>query len=362
VNTPTGSHRKVTIVGAGFSGLVSAYYLNRAGYNVEIFEKSSRVGGLIATRQARHGLVETAANAILNSVLVEELFQTLNIPLEGASADARKRFIFRNGRARRWPVGIGSTVRLLWFALRFAVARSSVEPKPGESIETWGHRVLGDEACRYLLSTALQGIYAGETSRISARLIVGRMFERNRNKRQAPRIKGSVAPREGMGQLIEALSKHLQSRGVQIHLNADVSPSSLPSSSNPVIIATSPSAASIYVHPEKADLLKQIEMRAVSTTTAFFNRTHERSRGFGVLFPPGEAKFLGVLKNSFIFSNRGGPHSETWIRAGTAPEGQILFDLLEERRRVFGIEENELEAVVTNWPEAIPHYTLTISS
>lgn len=380
--------RKVTIIGAGFSGLASAYYLSRAGFDVEIFEKNDRVGGLISTLRAQYGSVETAANGFLNSALVEELFSSLNVPLQGTGRLARKRYIFRGGRARRWPLGLSATFRVIGFGLRFVFTRRSVEPRDGESIEVWGNRVLGREACRYFLSTALQGIYAGDAARMSARLILGRHFGLHSADPQArlsssrldestdgsggsrtprevprrkPRVRGTVAPLDGMGQLIAALEADLRARGVAIHLNATAKPSS----DHPLIVATSPSAAAEFVDADRAQLLRKIEMRPVATTTAFFEHTDEKSKGFGVLFPPGEAKFLGVLKNNFIFKNRisekhGDLFSETWIRGGVADDSVILSELRDERRRVFGLDEKPLEAVVTKWPAAIPHYTLEL--
>ncbi|PYS44877.1 MAG: hypothetical protein DMF71_01990 [Acidobacteria bacterium] len=48
----------ITVVGAGFSGLVTAYYLVKAGEHVRVLEKSSRAGGLLQTIHTEHGLVE----------------------------------------------------------------------------------------------------------------------------------------------------------------------------------------------------------------------------------------------------------------------------------------------------------------
>lgn len=38
-------HEKVVVVGAGINGLVSAYYLQRAGFPVTLLERADRVGG-----------------------------------------------------------------------------------------------------------------------------------------------------------------------------------------------------------------------------------------------------------------------------------------------------------------------------
>lgn len=45
----------VIIVGAGMSGLVAAYELKRAGYNVQILEMSQRYGGRVKTLDQKDG-------------------------------------------------------------------------------------------------------------------------------------------------------------------------------------------------------------------------------------------------------------------------------------------------------------------
>ena len=59
--------KKIKIIGGGVSGLFAAYNLIKLGHEVEIFEKSNRVGGLIQTLHLDWGVVETAANGVLNS-------------------------------------------------------------------------------------------------------------------------------------------------------------------------------------------------------------------------------------------------------------------------------------------------------
>ena len=45
----------VIIVGAGMSGLVAAYELSKAGYNVKILEMSQRFGGRVKTLDQKDG-------------------------------------------------------------------------------------------------------------------------------------------------------------------------------------------------------------------------------------------------------------------------------------------------------------------
>ena len=71
----------VKVVGAGFSGLTTAYFLVKRGFKVRILEKSCRAGGLIETTQTEHGLVEKAANGILNSAKLEAIAAEIGVPL-----------------------------------------------------------------------------------------------------------------------------------------------------------------------------------------------------------------------------------------------------------------------------------------
>src|ERR1041384_7082367 len=147
----------ITVVGAGFSGLATAYFLVKRGFRVRVFEKSNRAGGLIETLQTEHGLVEKAANGILSSAKLEAIAADVGIPLLTTRREGRKRFIYR-GKPRQIPL---SVVESLQTGARLAAHAASFRPQPFESISQWGHRVLGAAATDYLLAPALGGIYAG---------------------------------------------------------------------------------------------------------------------------------------------------------------------------------------------------------
>jgi len=65
--------KTITVMGAGFSGLTTAYFLLKRGFKVRILEKSNRAGGLIETVQTEHGMFEKAANGILSSAKLEAI-------------------------------------------------------------------------------------------------------------------------------------------------------------------------------------------------------------------------------------------------------------------------------------------------
>ncbi len=165
---------QVTVIGAGFSGLVTAYYLVKEGFQVQILEKSSDVGGLIQTIQTEHGPVETAANGIRNSARLEAMCADIRVPLEATRREARARFIFR-GTPKRFPL---SGPEVLKLGFRFAASASSLRPRPFETIIDWGRRVIGKAATDFFLAPALSGIYAGDPERLSIMSIRLRLANR----------------------------------------------------------------------------------------------------------------------------------------------------------------------------------------
>jgi protoporphyrinogen/coproporphyrinogen III oxidase len=370
---------KISIVGAGFSGLTLAHFLAERGVDVEIFEKASAVGGLLHTKQEPQGLVETAANGLWNTALVEKLFRDLEINAAERLPQRKNRFIFR-GRPKKWPLTVFESIA---FAFRFCKnwLLRSLMPEDHETIAEWARRNGGEKFLNFMLAPGLQGIYAGDVSRMSAKLILSRFFDGN--KTRPPKSKGTVAPKNGMGELIGKLTESLKERGVRFQTAPRLDPTngesnetrfnvnSLLSSAsllNPVVLATSAWDAARLLEgsdPLTADAISKIESLPLVSVTLFFDDVPEKYRGFGCLFPRSE-KFhaLGVLFNTDIFGERAQRRSETWILGGafhreitSLSDERIGEKIREDRKRLFKDQE-PTGIVVTRWPKALPHYTL----
>ena len=293
--------KAVTVVGGGFSGLATAYYLSLAGIPVEMVEKTDRLGGLIATLQTPHGPVETAAVGMRNSARVDAVCRDLGLEMLCTTPSlSRAGYIYR-WRPRRWPLSAGESIALV---ARFvtATARGSRSPRPLETVEHWGARVLGPRATQWLVGPALHGRYAGDPARLSASLLFGTP------EWPAPRArKGVVAPVGGMQQLIDALERRLRTREVSIRLNT------VPTldGSTPVVICTSARAAAEclrHVAPAASQALSTIDMLPLVRMTAFYPGEPRPRWGRGILFPRGggDIRALGVLFNTNIFPQRKG--------------------------------------------------------
>jgi protoporphyrinogen/coproporphyrinogen III oxidase len=359
---------KVTIIGAGFSGLVSAYFLHRDGFDVEIFEAKSQAGGLISTKHESFGLVETAANGILNSALVEELFASINCEMIPTKREARARYIMRE-KPRKWPLGFGETLTMLRFLFSYLFMKRKVAPKTGETVSQWGTRVLSKDISRFTIETALQGIYAGNPVKMSASLIVGQLFAKK--KKQKLKFRGTVSARNGMGELIQKLTTALEQRGVKFHYGKTLE--SVSNLHKPIVVATDAENAARLLEstdPERARAIGTIEILPIVTVTAAFAKEDLNYKGFGCLFPPNSSRALGVLMNNYIFDGRADDKlSETWIFGGAqfaGPRREQLLSLSDEdfvdmivieRKRVFGSDLRPEQVSVTRWPKALPHYT-----
>ena len=132
----------INVVGAGFSGLTTAYFLTKQDFKVRIFEKTNRAGGLIRTIRTEHGLVETAANGLLASARVEAMCADIGVPLLTTKPEGRKRFIYR-GRPKQVPLTIGEILSL---SGRVIASATRLRPRPFETIAAWSRRVLGHGA------------------------------------------------------------------------------------------------------------------------------------------------------------------------------------------------------------------------
>jgi oxygen-dependent protoporphyrinogen oxidase len=355
----------ITVVGAGFSGLTTAYFLTRQGFQVRLVKDSKRPGGLIHTIRTEHGLVETAANGLLASARAEAMCADLGVPLIMTRREGRRRFIYR-GKPKQLPLTIGD---VLTVSGRVALNLTRFSAQPLETIGNWSRRVLGSGATDFLLAPALGGIYAGDPEQLSASLIFGKAtlpVELNTTKPTKGKLRGTVAPPDGMQQLIDGLVDYLKQKEVEF-----VFGDYAPSPDRPTVVCLSASAAAKYLEalaPELGHALSKIEMLSIATVTAFYPPDSAQLKGFGCLFARDQGfRARGVLFNDFIFDGRGPAHAETWIFGG-ALDGEVvnLSDdefartIADERERFYGRRDEALAMHVTRWPKTLPHYTIEL--
>jgi len=97
----------VVIIGAGISGLATAWWLHRKGFDVTVLEQSDRVGGTIQTEFRDGFLIEHGPNSTLETTpLIGQLVDELGIrdQLVYADESAKNRYVVRDGQLHAIPL------------------------------------------------------------------------------------------------------------------------------------------------------------------------------------------------------------------------------------------------------------------
>jgi len=223
----------VLVVGAGISGLVVAYRLQRAGLAVAVIDAAARPGGVIETLARDGCLVERGPNSALDTTpLIGELIDDVGLTARRRFAPeaAQRRYVVRGGVLRALPTSAAAmlTTRLFSTAAKLALLREPFvrpgDPALEESIAAFVRRRLGSEFLDYAIDPFVAGVYAGDPEQISVRaafpklhaleqrwgsLIRGQVLgarERRRQKEVAKNTAKSFSFVGGMQTLTDALA------------------------------------------------------------------------------------------------------------------------------------------------------------
>ncbi len=384
IGTLDTSRREVTIVGAGIAGMLAAYVLDQKGYRVTLLEEKQRAGGLLNTRHTKYGIAEAAANSLLGSPAVLKLCSELGVNLVHVRKESRARYVLRAGKLRKFPLSLGEAASAVSHAA-FSRATNHAEVL---DLRTWGQRHLGDAGVEYLLTPFVRGIYGVQPAEVGVvaafpKLVVppgstllGMMLKRS-FQRSASKKEGAVmvAPRHGMGDLIERLDNHLGQRLGNAFMKG-VSVTEIPDSPNIVLATPAYKAAELFVKsfPRLSERLRAVTYTPLVSVTAFVARNSftKPVKGVGVLIPTCEKrKCLGILFSSSSFEGRvrdetrwasftimmGGSADERWV---SASDDEIKRTVQEELREILGVQDEPLEFVINRWPRAIPKYSVEL--
>ncbi len=374
----------VVVVGAGISGLSTAYYLRRLNPEAEVtvVEASPRVGGKIRSERAGGYLIEAGCNGFLDSKPhILELCEHLGLTHElmRASASAARRFIYADGKLRELPTSLREFLTSDVVSWR-AKLRMMLEPftppshAEDESVAAFARRHLGEEALRRLIAPMVSGVFAGDAYRLSLRstfpvmaelerlgggsLIRGMM--RLKGRRGGPFGPGGVLTSfpQGMeylpGKLAEALegcvltgrkAEWLERRGGEYVVDLG-SRGSI--ACDAVVLACPAYAAGKLVwgmSRRLAEELGSIYYTKLAVVAFGYDKSeleHELD-GFGFLVPHEEGRtILGCLWDSSMFEHR-------------APEGKALLRMMVGGARAESLAELEDDRLVQACMEDLRH-------
>lgn len=190
--------KKIAIIGAGITGLSAAFYAKKNGNEVTVFEKDSRVGGVIRTFRKNGFIYETGpSTSVVSLPEVVELFEDLKIGnlLEEAPSIAGNRYIFKKGSLHALPSGplSGLSTPLFSFRDKFGILLEPFRKRgedPNETLSSLVRRRLGESILDYAVDPFVSGVYAGNPDQMIPKYALPKLYNLEQN--YGSFIRGSI--------------------------------------------------------------------------------------------------------------------------------------------------------------------------
>ncbi|MDD3466178.1 MAG: protoporphyrinogen oxidase [Campylobacterales bacterium] len=394
---------KIAIIGGGISGLTTAFYLKKysPSNEITIFESDSSFGGKLKTVKKYGFAIEIGGNGFLsNKVDTFDLIREAGLKdlLMESSANARKRYIYDNGKLHLLPESprefLNSNLLNVFQKLRVAM-ELFVPPKRNDSDETlqqFGYRRVGKGMTNVFLDAMTAGVFASTPEKISANAAFPMVV--NLEKEYGGLLRGMIAKKKketgpggvlmsfkgGVSTFIEALAKTFD---FTPRLNAEVTKveqvgkkwlveaNGKSEEFDKVVIATPSYVASRILKEsdeELSELLKNIEYSPVAIVALGYDNLPHQLDGFGLLTTKrAGTQVLGILWDSSIFPDRA-EDGKQLLRVLIGGQRQPLLALKEEEEllniatggisETMGVYAEPLLNHIVRWHKAIPNYAL----
>jgi oxygen-dependent protoporphyrinogen oxidase len=171
------------VVGAGISGLATAYALQEAGIATRVVEAAARPGGVIQSVKRDGYLIECGPQSFSGNGAISAMCRDLGILDERVLADPKApRYVLIDGKLQNVPMGPGLlTSSFLSGGTRTAILRDifgkSESPEPDESVAEFIRRKFSPTLLDRLVGPFVSGIYAGDPEKLSLRAAFPILYE-----------------------------------------------------------------------------------------------------------------------------------------------------------------------------------------
>ncbi len=396
----------IVVIGAGISGLATAWFLGHKGHRVRVLEAGREPGGTIRTLERDGYLVEAGPNSTLSKGgAFDDLVQAVGVgeTLVEGNRLSKNRFVVKHGLPMTLPMSPPAFLKTSLFSNR-AKLRLLLEPFQGratreETVAEFVRRRLGPEFLDWAIDPFVSGVYAGDPDRLSARaatakvyalerehgsLIVGALVRALRGRSSGPQPAGRlVSFRSGMQALPRAIAAALgdAARFSEAAIGIErtrsgawqVDTGSGMIEAEHVVIATAADHAATLLAPlapAAAEELRGIRYPPIASVALGFDRgqiAHPLD-GFGMLIPRREARAtLGTLFSSTLFPGRA-PEGKVLLTAfiggarntaiAEVEDSAVLARVMTDLRPLLGIRGDPGFTLITRWARAIPQYEL----
>lgn len=426
------------ILGGGIGGLSAAFYhLKKFGNkeNVKLFEAANRFGGWIRTDTSRidkNVRFESAARTLrprgergANTLeLCEELgLSDALLPIPSTHPAAKNRMLAVNNQLHSLPSSVFSILQtkppfkepLIVSLMRDMRSKYTGDRLIDDSMYNFAERRFGPDIAKYLISSMLCGICAGDAKEISVKFLMKSLFEHEQQHGNitmglvksafgakkpttpvadgspSPLVKRALAERwsvyslsHGMEALPKALVSHLQRESVDLSLNskcdsirfdgqqsATVTINGREHSTRALICSLPAFEIGRLVrpqHPALADELSNIPYVDVAVINLKYAGDLLPSPGFGFLVPPSEnSPILGVIYDSACFDMGADTTVLTvmmggkWFRSkfgDSITDAELLDKAAGQLRSILRIDQPPVDYKVSVLRKCIPQYVV----
>ena len=334
---------EIVVIGAGLTGLSTAFHLHRQGRDVVILEKADRVGGQIHTYHENGFTFESGPNTgVVSFPEVAELFQMLegSCQLEIARESSKRRLIWKGNRFHELPSSPVSAITTPLFRLsdKFRILGEPWRKKgtdPDEPVGALAARRLGKSFYEYAVDPFVSGVYAGDPMKLTTRYALPKLYNLEAN--YGSFIRGAIAKAKepktdrdrlatkkvfsavgGLQRLVEALSKDLRiitsANNLKVMPTADGQWSCTYNGTEEIVCRKVVTTVGAYALPALLPFIPEAQMQKMSNL--FYAPIIQvilgvkNARGldfpaFGGLVPSKEQKrVLGILFPSSCFEQR----------------------------------------------------------
>jgi oxygen-dependent protoporphyrinogen oxidase len=405
--------KKIVILGAGISGLSTAYWLKKEGFDVKILELKSEPGGAMETFRQNGFLVDFGPNSGLETTpLIRQLVNEVRLSDEMiyASEVSNKRFILRDNQLYALPTSASVFLKTKLFSIKGKL-RLFGEPFIGksadgyyQSIAEFVRRRLGQEFLDYAIDPFVSGVFAGDPYKLSVKsafpklyrleeiyggLVKGMIKGARERKKRAEESKQSakmfsftngmqsfpkaIAQKLNNNILYECRVQSVERRDNQWRVTYEFS-GKIQETLSDIVLSTVPAYVTSKIFGSlDENLIQHLEDIYYPPVMVLYLGFNKKDigiplDGFGYLIPSKEKKnFLGAIWSSTIFPNRCDDDKAAFtlfVGGARSPQlfdtdKQILVDnALNEFKEIMKINADPVFLQERIWQKAIPQYNL----
>ena len=385
------------IIGAGITGLSLAHFLKKFNQDFILLESSKRIGGNINTVSKKGFTLENGPNTlVLDNESIKTLLEDFNISknIIFPNKNSKNRFLIKNHRLTPIPKDLVGFIKsnILSFSAKIRILFEPFIKKHKKDTSVFDFIVkrFGKEFHDNLIVPFLNGIYAGDTKKMSIKFVLKKVWEMEQKNGSVLKSiflnKTNYQPksfnfRNGLSDLLDCFKEELDKN---TFLSTKVTNLTKKNTLNFVqinnkfevqcknIISTIPAHClkDIISDQKISNNLKKIEYHPLDVLhfSLESKKIYSPIDGFGVLAKPSDKlSFLGILFNSRIFPHLSPKKNDLiTVMVGGAKQKNILKNPKKEieKKIVSDIKkiihyDGKIELLNHfSWKKGIPQYDM----